>query len=100
MESNQEAKVVATEQGMVKQQPLSYDELKQICVEQQQQLQKAGQEIGFLREQLDVAKLQFLFKVVELSSSFNSEFVIKCTEYIEKMMSFQPQESKTEEVTN
>lgn len=70
----------------VKTKEISYDELRKVAVEQQNQMQKMMQEIHFLRNQQGMARMQFLFKVLELSTHFDSEFVTECASQIKEIM--------------
>ena len=76
---------------------LTYDQLKDACNQlwqQNQQLIKRSREL----EQFAINKrLDYLFKVIEFSSMFSSDFVVNCTSEIEQAMTIPQEEDKKEE---
>lgn len=84
---------------------LSYDQLKEIADKLwndnkylQKELQQAAE---FART---INRLDYLFKVVEISSrasgSFNSDFVLSCTDEIEKLLTVPEVETKESAMAN
>lgn len=76
---------------------LTYDKLKDACNQlwqQNQQLIKRSREL----EQFAINKrLDYLFKVIEFSNMFSSDFVVNCTSEIEQAMTIPQEEDKKEE---
>lgn len=93
MEEQNKTKVV--DMNSVKQQgnKLTYDQLNDACnqlYQQNQALARRNREL----EQFAVSKrLDCLFKVLEYSGKFNSDFVVSCTSEIEEAMTI-PQETE------
>lgn len=65
---------------------VSYEELKNICSQQQQYINKVHQELQFLKESLDVSRLEIMLKIIENSNKFSEEFIMKITKLIEAII--------------
>lgn len=85
-------------------QKLSYEELNNACAEMSQQLQNQGAYIQKLHRQihemagvLQTKRMDYLFKIVELSAKtqgwFDANLVQKCTDEIQESL-FPPEEEK------
>lgn len=91
MEKEKEEKKLTQKEGAESTQP-SYDELKNWC---NQLLMQRNQVAERLEQVTDVLnKMPWLFKVIENSKEFNSEFVARCAIEIEAIMT--PQEPEKE----
>lgn len=87
-----EEKKLAQEEGTQTKEP-SYDDLKNWC---NQLLMQRNQIAERLEQVTDVLnKMPWLFKVIENSKEFNSEFVDRCATEIEAIMT--PAETETED---
>lgn len=91
MESNAEEKKVYTKEeveGIV----------NQINANASIQCQNMGRKIQYLTEQLMYKRLDYLFKVIENSGSFEMEFVTKCSDEIELSLTI-PEETESQDTT-
>lgn len=92
-------------------QKLSYEELNNACTEMSQQVQQQGVYIQKLHKQLQemsmmlqTKRMDYLFKIVEMSNScneyskycFDSEIVLDCVKEIQESL-FPPAEEKKED---
>ncbi len=87
-----------------KEQRYSYEELNNICIQLQQQNQKLVTQLRQMDISNAVARLNYLFKVVECANasnkdnaySFTSEFVESCIKEIEETISIPEDQDKKE----
>lgn len=97
MEEQKKTKVVNMKGEEKHEKKLTYEQLNNACNQlwqQNQQLAKRAKEL----EQFAVNKrLDYLFKVIEFSSSFSSDFVGNCTSEIEEAMTILQEEQPKEE---
>lgn len=98
MENQDKAKTVnMNKEGKSEKKKLTYEQLNDACNQlwqQNRQLAKRNQEL----EQFAMNKrLDYLFKVVEFSKMFSSDFVVNCTSEIEEVMTPQPMPEEKEE---
>ena len=97
--------VVSTEQP----QKLSYEELNQACAEMSQQIQQQNKYIQMLHKEmqemrfmLQSKRMEYLFKVVEITSKYNAsdyvcfarDFVEDCIAEIQESLTIPQQEEK------
>lgn len=82
------------------QEPISYEDLKKIAKQQQEQLLYMKKEYGTMALRLQEAmetlvgrRVELLFKVIEFKDSFNSEFVNTAADTIEKILTAVPPEA-------
>ena len=96
MEEQKTSRVVNMKGEEKHEKKLTYEQLNDACNQlwqQNQQLAKRAKEL----EQFAVNKrLDYLFKVIEFSSSFSSDFVGNCASEIEEAMTI-PQEEQPKE---
>lgn len=76
---------------------LTYEQLESVAHQLQSQNQQLFQQINAIRIENMFKRLEFLFKVVEDSDRFPSDFVIKCTDEIVDMMTLKEEEPKEDE---
>lgn len=80
------------------QQKLTYDQLNQVCQELFQQNQKLNAQVKDLSLYNTFKRIDYLFKVVELSSAFkNPDFVAACTDELVTALTPAPEAQATEE---
>lgn len=72
---------------------ISYEQMKTIAIQATQQAQVFEQEVLKLRDNNLFVRLDFLFKVVENSTKFNTSFVTKCVSEIELLLTI-PKQTK------
>ena len=81
-----------------KNEKLPYDQLENIAKQLYEQLAKAEQEMKRLNQSNLVARVNILFRVVENSDKFNSQFVQDCVDELESLIHIPDEEpSNTEE---
>lgn len=100
MEDQKKAKTVkmgASNEAKEQNQKLTYEQLNDACNQlwqQNKQLVARNREL----EQFAINKrLDYLFKVLELGSKFNSDFVVSCASEIEEAMTIPQEVEKTKE---
>lgn len=97
MEEQKKSKVVNMKGEEKQEKKLTYEQLNDACNQlwqQNQQLVKKAKEL----EQFVINKrLDYLFKVMEFSSSFSSDFVGNCAAEIEEAMTIPQEEQPKEE---
>ena len=81
-----------TEQGK---QPLTYEQLNDVCQQLFQQNQQLREKVSELGNITMFKRLDYLFKVVENAHAFNEEFVAKCVDEIEDLMTVPEAEEET-----
>lgn len=75
---------------------ISYEQLENAVKALQQRCMQAEMNLSAIN--LTTARLNYLFKVVELSDHFDPNFVLKCTEEIEYIMTVEePKEEEEKE---
>jgi len=74
---------------------LNYEDLEKYAVQASQQIQYFQKEFDRLNNANFHQRMAYLFKVVELPTMFSDNFVIKCSEEIEEVLTI-PKESDTE----
>lgn len=80
------------------QQKMSYDQLVNVANQLSEQNRKLYQKLRETNMQNALARLNFLFRVLEQSTHFSVEFVDKCALEIQQMIALpNPEENKTEE---
>lgn len=75
----------------------TYEELENYCNQLSIQNQRLQNKINELNYSNAFTRLEFLFKVVQSSDKFRTDFVVECVEEIEKMISIPKEEVKEEE---
>lgn len=80
------------------QQKMSYDQLVNVANQLSEQNRKLYQKLQEVSMQNALARLNFLFKVLEQSSHFSVDFVDKCSLEIQQMITI-PTPEKTETET-
>lgn len=98
MEKSNKAKTVNIgNESKVESKKLTYEQLNDACNQlwqQNKQLVSRNREL----EQFALNKrLDYLFKVLELSSKFTSDFVVNCSNEIEEIMTVPQEPEETEE---
>lgn len=78
---------------------LTYEQLNDVAIQLSQQLENAKKQLSAVNMANLFRRLDYLFKVVELNSSFDSEFVVNCTEEIKTLMTV-PEEKEDSENNN
>ena len=73
----------------------TYEDLKNYCNQLYMQRNQVAERLDQLTDVLNI--LPYLFKVIENKDSFNTEFVVRCTEEIERIMTPQPESTEKEE---
>lgn len=76
---------------------LSYEELEKVATQMAQQNEMFREQLKQMQLNEVVARLQFLFKVVELAKHFDKEYVSKCVADIQKILVFEEPESNNNE---
>lgn len=74
---------------------LSYEELENIAHQLSNQNKQLYSQLQAVSMENMFKRLDYLFKVLEFTKSFNSDFVIACSEEIQEMLTI-PEESKSE----
>lgn len=94
MEEQKSAKVVSMNPSKKEEKKLSYEQLNDACnqlLQQNRQLAVQNREL----EQFAMNKrLDYLFKVIEFSKEFNSDFVGNCASEIEEALTITQEEQK------
>ncbi len=94
MEEQKKAKVVSMNTPKQEEKKLSYEQLNDACnqlLQQNRQLAVQNQEL----QQFAMNKrLDYLFKIVEYSKEFKSEFVVSCVNEIEEALTIPQEEVK------
>lgn len=81
-----------------KNEKLPYDQLENIAKQLYEQLAKAEQEMKRLNQSNLITRVNILFRVVENSDKFNSQFVQDCVDELESLIHLPDEEpSSTEE---
>jgi hypothetical protein len=75
---------------------MSYEELNNAAIQLSEQNRKMYMQLQEVNMVNMFKRLEFLFKVIENQGSFSSEFVIKCVEEVEDIMTI-PTEDKDSE---
>lgn len=76
------------------QEKLSYEKLEEVAVQLQQRCAMLENKLRSI--DLISIRLNYLFKVLEVKSSFSEEFVNKCSKEVEDLLTVE-EESKSEE---
>ena len=76
---------------------LTYDELKTACDQLHQQNQYMAREMHKKASEELYKRIDYLFKVLEFSDKFNSNFVIKASEELEQILTIPDQQEQTQE---
>lgn len=99
-EKKEESKVIAMKpnQEAPKQEKMSYEQLEMIAHQMHEQLVKAMNKINELNMANIFKRLDYLFKVLENQHMFKQEFVTKCVEEIQDILTVP--EEETEEVAD
>lgn len=99
MEEQKKTKVVNMNSTDKKESPkkLSYEQLNDACNQLWQQNRQLVKQNSELERFAINKRLDFLFKVLEFSSMFKSDFVISCTNEIEEAMTVTSEEEPKEE---
>lgn len=84
------------QQGVATPKKLSYEELENVAKQLSEQNRIMYRRIQELETNEIFTRLGFLFKVVEFANRFNSEFLNKCTQEIEQLITI-PEEKSQEE---
>lgn len=84
------------QQGVATPKKLSYEELENVARQLSEQNKIMYRRIQELETNEIFTRLGFLFKVVEFANRFNSEFLNKCTQEIEQLITI-PEEKPQEE---
>lgn len=71
---------------------MSYEQLENVARQLHEQLQRAGQEIQRLNMGNVFQRLNYLFKVTKYSDKFSKEFVDKCVDEIESLLTIPEEE--------
>lgn len=83
---------------MAEEKKLSYEELENYAKQLTQQFDMMRKQMESMQLQEVVARLNFLFKVVELAKHFNKEYVSKCVEEIQRILVMEKPETGEPEV--
>lgn len=99
-EEKNEGKVITMQPKQeAKQEKMSYEQLEMIAHQMHEQLVKAMNKINELNMANIFKRLDYLFKVLENQHMFKQEFVTKCVEEIQDILTVVPEE-ETEEVAD
>ena len=77
----------------------SYEELNDIASQLSQQNQQLYAQLQRVNMTNAFKRLDYLFKVVEFSAMFDSDFVIKCTDEIKGILTVPQEETQEKEKT-
>lgn len=97
MEEQKKTKVVNMNNADKNEEPvkkLSYEQLNDACNQLWQQNRQLAVRNGELERLAINKRLDYLFKVLEYSSMFKSDFVVSCTAEIEEAMTITQEEPK------
>ena len=86
----------ATEQPNAQPKQLSYEELRNIAGQLQQQNMQMRRALSELNYKNMFERLNYLFKVMEFAHMFSEEFVGKCTSEIESLMTIPESEEEAQ----
>lgn len=79
------------------QKKLTYEQLEQLAGNLSKQNEQLYNRVVEQNFQNVITRLGLLFKVIENSESFNTEFVVMCSEEIERTLTLPKEEEKKEE---
>lgn len=79
------------------QKKLTYEQLSQVCSQQQQQIKRLTQQLQEQNYQNVMARLSVLFQVVRSKPFEDSAFQRQCMEEIEEIVGIKKEESQEEE---
>lgn len=96
MEENK-TKVVSMNNGKKEEKKLTYEQLNDACNQLWQQNKQLATRTRELEQFAMNKRLDYLFKVLEYSNKFNSDFIVNCVNEIEEAMTITNQEEKKEE---
>lgn len=96
MEENK-TKVVSMNNGKKEEKKLTYEQLNDACNQLWQQNKQLATRTRELEQFAMNKRLDYLFKVLEYSNKFSSDFIVSCTNEIEEAMTITNQEEKKEE---
>lgn len=97
MGEKKEGKVIAMEPKQ--QEKMSYEQLEMLAHQMHEQLVKAMNQLRELNMANVFKRLDYLFKVIENQHMFKQDFVTKCVEEIQDILTVVPDE-ETEEVSD
>lgn len=98
MENQEKAKTVNMgNKGKNEPKKLTYEQLNDACNQLWQQNKQLVSRNRELEQFVLNKRLDYLFKVLELSSKFTSDFVVNCSSEIEEMMTVPQEPEETEE---
>lgn len=96
MEENK-TKVVNMNTGKSEEKKLTYEQLNDACNQLWQQNKQLAARTRELEQFAMNKRLDYLFKVLEYSSKFSSDFIVSCTNEIEEAMTITSNDDKREE---
>ena len=96
MEENK-TKVVNMNTGKSEEKKLTYEQLNDACNQLWQQNKQLAARTRELEQFAMNKRLDYLFKVLEYSSKFSSDFIVNCTNEIEEAMTITSNNDKREE---
>lgn len=88
-------KMVSINSGKEERQKLSYEQLNDACNQLFQQNKQLSMKVREMEQFLMNKRMEYLFKVIEFSSRFHSDFVVSCVDEVEEAMKI-PQDTEEE----
>jgi hypothetical protein len=96
MEENK-TKVVNMNTGKSEEKKLTYEQLNDACNQLWQQNKQLAARTRELEQFAMNKRLDYLFKVLEYSNKFSSDFIVNCTNEIEEAMTITSNDDKKED---
>ena len=89
----------ATEDGFRKEvDKLSYEQLKELAIQSTNQARKMYQDLQMAQNHEFIARINFLFKVLEFAKHFEDNYVRGCSKEISRVLELPEEEPKGEKV--
>lgn len=97
MEEQKNPKTISINSGKEEKQKLTYEQLNEACNQLFQQNKQLTMRLREIEQFLGNKRMDYLFKVIESSTLFHSDFVVNCVDEIEEAMKLpQSEEEKGE----